>query len=71
MLGGVAFSPDDEHLATTSSDGTVRVQQWLPAGLMNKACDRLTRNLTEAEWRQDVGGFYNGTCQGLPVPPEA
>jgi WD40 repeat protein len=70
ILNGVAFSPDGKHLATTSSDGTVRVQQWLPAGLMNKACDHLTRNLTEAEWRRAVGGFYNRTCQGLPVPPE-
>lgn len=69
-LNGVAFSPDSERLATTSSDGAARVQPWQGEGLMKKACDHLTRNLTEGEWRQYVGGFYRKTCPDLPVPED-
>ena len=41
------FSPDSEYLATASSDGTARVQPWQSEWLMDVACKRLTRNLTE------------------------
>jgi WD40 repeat protein len=68
ILHGVAFSPDGQYLATATSDGTARVQPWRPEGLVEEACSRLTRNLTEEEWRQYVGGPFQKTCPNLPVP---
>jgi WD40 repeat protein len=69
ILHGVVFSrPDGNYLATASSDGTARVQPWQSEGLMDVACKRLTRNLTEEEWQQYVGGPYHKTCRNLPAP---
>jgi WD40 repeat protein len=66
-LSGLDFSPDGERLATTSGE-IARVQPWQPEGLMQEACGRLTRNLSNGEWRQYVGGSYHKTCPELPVP---
>ena len=65
----VAFSPDGRYLATESS-GTARARLWRrPEDLHETACSRLTRNLTEQEWQQYLGGQpYHETCTELPKP---
>jgi WD40 repeat protein len=68
-VNGVDFSPDGNSLATVSRDNTARVQHWnlTPQELTDKVCERLTGNLTEDEWRQYVGSwFQNKTCSNLP-----
>ena len=35
---------------------------------MEEACEHLTRNLSEGEWKQYVDGPYHKTCPELPVP---
>lgn len=40
---------------------------WKTDDLQAEACRRLTRNLTEDEWRQYLGDEpYRKTCQNLP-----
>jgi WD40 repeat protein len=66
-VNDVTFSPDGKYLATASDDKTARAQHWQPEGLIDEACARLTRNLTEEEWRQNLGDEpYHKTCENLP-----
>jgi WD40 repeat protein len=44
-----------------------QVWWWLPEDLIDLACDRLTRNLTQEEWRLYFGEEpYRVTCPNLP-----
>jgi hypothetical protein len=40
--------------------------------LIDDACERITRNLTRAEWSQYLGDStpYEATCPKLPIEPE-
>jgi WD40 repeat protein len=49
QLTGLAFSSDDARLATTSRDGTVRLDALRLEDLIKIARSRLTRSLTEQE----------------------
>ena len=51
-LTGVAFGPDGRFLATSCSDGTVRIYVIPVDDLVELAQQRVTRSLTEAECRQ-------------------
>ena len=48
----VAFSPDGTQVATGSSDRSARVWCVDDGQLIQQATKRLTRNLTEREWRR-------------------
>ena len=63
----VAFSPPDgKYIVSGSADNSVRRWMWRPEDLIDEACARITRNLTQAEWRQYVGdGPYEKTCPNL------
>ena len=65
-VNDVAFSPDERYLATVSGNAA-RVWLWRPEDLIAEAQRRLTRNLTEEEWRQYLGDEpYRKTCPDLP-----
>ncbi len=63
----VMFSPDGTKVATASYDGSARVWIVGPLEFTRHAADRLTRNLTEREWRRYLHGEpYRKTRADLP-----
>jgi len=72
QIRDLRFSTDGNWLATVSEDGTARIHDLAMKKLMQKGCDRLTRNLTRTEWDRYIGENipYEQTCTNLPIPPE-
>jgi len=70
-VDAVRFSEDQRYLGTvTAYEHELIIYKNLlrPDDLINYACSRLTRNLTTAEWREQVGPEvpYHKTCPNLP-----
>ncbi|MFL6333967.1 MAG: KGGVGR-motif variant AAA ATPase [Pyrinomonadaceae bacterium] len=60
----IAFGPGGRTIATASADDTVRV--WEIGDVASKPCERLARNLTQAEWRQFLPEeSYRKSCEEL------
>jgi len=49
-VNAVAFSPDGRYALSADMGGNARVWLYRPDDLIAKACARVTRNLTCAEW---------------------
>jgi WD40 repeat protein len=63
-FGSLALS--QRYLALQVLD-TVHIFLWRPEDLINEACTRLNRNLTQQEWRQYFPDEpYRKTCPNLP-----
>ena len=71
VVDSVDFSPDGKSLTTYSTDEVLRVWPLSQEYLITDACSRLTRNLTQEEWQQYLGGGiplldrYRKTCPNL------
>jgi hypothetical protein len=67
----LSYSPDGKLLAASGWTPQTGILLHPASGqeLMAEACNRLTRNLTPAEWRQYLGSEpYAATCPDLQVP---
>lgn len=65
----LALSLDPFRLLTARQGGNVRARLWRPEDLVDEACDRAHRNLTEKEWRRYMGSEpYRALCTNRPLP---
>ncbi|HEX5733979.1 MAG TPA: hypothetical protein VF131_14185 [Blastocatellia bacterium] len=63
----IELSPDGKYVITSDKGKGVRLWRLRPLDLTTTPCERLTRNLTEAEWRRYIGsGERMKTCPDLP-----
>ncbi len=70
-VANATFSPDGKYVISASG-GETQVWAYLPNDLIARACLRVTRNLTRAEWTQYIGNTlpYQAVCENLPIEPE-
>jgi WD40 repeat protein len=64
----VAFNPNGKILASGSTDGTILIWDVDPESQIEKACQRVGRNFTQAEWKTYFAGEpYRQTCPEWPA----
>jgi WD40 repeat protein len=62
-INSVAFSPDGTTLASGGWDNNINLWDINPQSWIKKTCQRVGRNLTQAEWQQYFPGeAYHITC---------
>ena len=71
-VNAVAFSADGRRIVSASSNTELRLWPG-PAAWVDEACAKLTRNMSEGQWREWVTQDlpYEAQCPGLPIPPDA
>jgi WD40 repeat protein/energy-coupling factor transporter ATP-binding protein EcfA2 len=63
-----AWNSAGTRIATVGLDGTVRVYYARLSDLLEAACQRAVRNMTEKEWKRYMGGeSHRATCPNLPA----
>ncbi len=64
----VRFGADDRVLWILTQSGRIYQRLWRPQSLITAACTRLTKNFSEAEWREYMANGPNrAICEELPV----
>jgi len=67
MARGIFFSGDGRRAISWSpTAGEIKSWLWRPEDLAAEACQRLTRNLTPAEWGEYFPEARHKTCSNLP-----
>jgi len=69
-ISSITFSPNGRYLIKPTEGAAVTTWLWRTENLMQEACTRLTRNLTQEEWIQYFGDEpYHKTCSNLADTP--
>ncbi|MCS7003698.1 MAG: hypothetical protein NZM38_00055 [Cytophagales bacterium] len=60
----LAFSPQADYVVTGCVDKSIRIYSLSLQEISNRVCQRLSRNMTEKEWKRFVGEdiLYQSTC---------
>jgi WD40 repeat protein len=67
FVRSLAFRPDGNTLASGSFDNTLILWDFDPQSWAAKACQRVGRNFTQAEWAQYFPNEkYRKTCEQWP-----
>jgi WD40 repeat protein len=70
VVSSVTFSPDGKTLASGGYDNNIILWDIDPESLMEKSCQRASRNLTRAEWqRYFPAEDYRKICEQWPLEP--
>lgn len=70
-INSVGFSPSGKTLATGTDDGTIILWDMDPTSWVKKACQRVGRNFTRAEWAYYFPTeTYRKTCEQWSLEPE-
>ncbi|SMO81923.1 WD40 repeat [Saccharicrinis carchari] len=64
------FSPDGRYIATSSWDLTARIWLWHPSDLIQASASRLSRILTEGEWKKYLPGEVYKPSLKMSEPPK-
>lgn len=64
------WNPDESRIRVVTMGGSTRVYVTNMPGLLARACQYATRNLTWVEWQLYLSGEpYRQTCANLPAHP--
>ena len=65
----IAFSPDSDYIVTACNNGEIKLWPTKPELMAEVMCGKLSRNMSEDEWKVYVGHDidYNLTCGGNPL----
>jgi WD40 repeat protein len=71
-LSFASFSPDSKYIVSASRGQIARVWTYLPGDAIFDACQRVTRNLTRAEWSLYVADLlpFQAVCPSLTIEPD-
>jgi WD40 repeat protein len=65
-IAWATFSPDGSRIVLSRDDGLVQIHSWRAKDIVSDICSRITRNLSEDEWRRFIGEEpYRPTCPGI------
>jgi DNA-binding beta-propeller fold protein YncE len=70
FIWDISFTPESNYLIATCSESEIRIWPTDPSLLADQICPKVTRNMTQDEWKKYVGDAaikYESTCVGVLI----